>query len=273
MKITYPEFKRSRFFFLKYFAGQMVMVLALFATLQVTRPIGAWHFALSWLHLVLLPIAFCVGVQVPVALHNAVHFNIKPRWLNELVGELCGFFVLFGMGPFRISHALHHRHPDTDLDPHPPVGKSFWYFLSTTQLNTIRVIARHYFELHGKSRQTYATMVVQMLCYYVGLVLRPWCWLLVLGPTVFVTFFVPAYLANLIVFAHINWATHQTLADGSVVIVNLNHNWYYKVLNVIASGAYFHLNHHHRPNLYNPQLLETRAATHLSAPMVQVVGQ
>jgi fatty acid desaturase len=212
---------------------------------------------LSLSHLALLPFAFIFGLQVPVALHNAVHFNIKPRILNEIVGEVCGFFVLFGMAPFRISHVLHHANADDhDLDPHPPMGKSFFYFLSTTQMNSIRVIANQYFSIHQRNRKTISIMALQMPVYYIGLAARAFIWWKLLGPTFFVAFFIPAYITNLVVFAHINWATHQTLSSGEVVIVNLNHNLYYKAVNFLGAGAYYHLNHHLKPGLYNPSIME-----------------
>ena len=236
------------------------MLLMILLTALVVEILGSsFQFVLNLhlSHLLILPFAFCFGLQVPVLLHNTVHHNIKPKWLNELLGELCGFFVLFGMAPFRISHTLHHAYPDDhELDPHPPEGKSFLHFLANTQLNTIKTIANRYFEFHGRSYKTYAIMGFQMFFYYIGLILRIAAWYKVLGPTLFVTFYIPAYLTNLIAFAHINFATHQTLPSGEVIIVNLNHNIYYKTVNLIGSGAYFHKNHHINPSLYNPSLLE-----------------
>lgn len=67
--------------------------------------------------------------------------------------------------------------------------------------------------------------------------------------------YAPAYLTNVLVFAHINFATHKTNADGSTEIINLNHNMWYKTVNFFGSGVYFHKNHHVRPNLYDPSTL------------------
>lgn len=252
--ISFKNFRKDPFFFLKYFSVQMViMVSAAF----LVKDIAHAGLELSWMHLLSLPLAFAFGLQIPVALHNAVHSNIKPKLVNEIIGELCGFFVLFGMAPFRISHILHHANSDDEeLDPHPPMGKSFLWFLATTQMNTIRVIGNQYFSIHGKNKKTLTIMGLQMPVYYIGLAARVFIWWKILGPTYFVAFFVPAYLTNLVVFAHINWATHQTLPNGEVVIVNLNHNLYYKTVNLIGAGAYFHLNHHLKPGLYNPSTME-----------------
>src|SRR5690606_6808120 len=105
------------------------------------------------------------------------HYNLSNKTVNEIVGELCGFFVLFGMAPFRISHTLHHAYPDDPVkDPHPPMGKGFAYFLATTQLNTIKVISNVYFEKFGRNKQTYSIMATQMICYYIGLGGRVLIW-------------------------------------------------------------------------------------------------
>lgn len=258
MKISFQEFRRSKYFFFKYFLYQMVIMMIAFSSIYYLKS-GITDFSprLELLHLLFLPFAFVFGVQVPVVLHNAVHFNIKPRKLNEVIGELCGFFVLFGMAPFRISHVLHHANADIKgLDPHPPMGKSFLFFLATTQLNTIKVISRQYFSVHGRSPGTYGIMASQMIFYYIGLGFRALIWFTLLGPTLFLAFYIPAYLTNLVVFAHINFATHVTRENGDVEIINLNHNLYYRIMNVLSSGAYFHKNHHLRPKLYNPSLME-----------------
>lgn len=254
--ISFRNFRTDPFFFLKYFTAQMIVMITLAI---IVKDINHSALSLSFMHLALLPVAFAFGLQVPVALHNAVHFNIRPRLLNEIIGEICGFFVLFGMAPFRISHVLHHANADDEeLDPHPPRGKGFLWFLGTTQLNSIRVIGNQYFAIHGRNNKTYSIMAAQMPVYYVGLLCRLFIWWKLLGPTMFVAFFIPAYITNLVVFAHINWATHQTLPSGEIVIVNLNHNLYYKTVNFLGAGAYFHLNHHLRPGLYNPSTMEAQ---------------
>lgn len=267
MKVSFAEFRKNPYFFLKYFSTQMIVMIALSLIAVLTLGTSQEYIPhLKSYHFLMLPFAFCFGLQVPVLLHNVVHYNVKPKWLNEILGELCGFFVLFGMAPFRISHTLHHAYPDDhEKDPHAPEGKSFLHFLSATQLNTIKTIANKYYEFHGRSFKTYSIMGIQMACYYVGLVLRGYLWFKVLGPTMFVAFYVPAYLTNLIVFAHINFATHKTLPTGEVVIVNLNHNLYYKTINFIGSGAYFHKNHHTNPNLYNPSLLKVEKPQYVTS--------
>ncbi len=252
MSIDWRNFKRDPHFFLKYFFTQMVTSLALFVGLHQVRAPFAEGLQVTVWHLPLILASIVLGVMIPSLLHNAVHFNLRRRWLNEVVGELGGFFVLFGLGPFRISHFLHHAFADSERDPHPPRGKRFLPFLLTTQMETIKVIRKAYLDMHGDDRRTQTILFVEMGFYYVSMIARLACWLWLLGPTLFVCFYLPAYLTNLVVFAHINFATHQTQDDGSVAIVNLNHNAYYKVVNLVGSGVYFHKNHHLKPSAFNP---------------------
>lgn len=252
MKIKWATFKTDPYFFLKYFSFQMVVALSLFGILYLFRGSDLPAFDFSPTLLLLLPLAFVAGVKIPVILHNAVHENFTPRWLNETIGEVCGFFVLFGLAPFRISHILHHAHADTPQDPHPPEGKGFLHFLTTTQLNSIRVIRRKYLDYHGSSFQTHAILVIEMAFYYIGIVARVGVWVWLLGPTLVLFFYLPAWLTNLLVFAHINFATHVKVGADQYALINLDSNWYYRVVNFLGDGAYYHKNHHRWPKLINP---------------------
>jgi fatty acid desaturase len=252
MKIDWRTFRSDKNFFLKYFFMQMVTSLLLMCGLVLLRDVSSMQLTWQPELFYLLPLAFVLGIQLPALLHNAVHFNIKPKWLNEIIGELGGFFVLFGLGPFRISHFLHHAFSDSDRDPHPPLGLKFFPFLVQTQLNTIQVIREEFLNRHRRDWISHAILFTEMSFYYVSLLARVGVWIFALGPNLFVYFYLPAYITNVLVFAHINYATHETQPDGSVVIVNLNRTWYHKLVNVIGSGVYFHKNHHERPHLYNP---------------------
>lgn len=254
MKITMRSFLTDKRFFLKYFSLQMIATIVLALAVYHLKGLSL-DYTFSWSWLYFLPFTFIIGVQIPVILHNAVHYNIPNKTLNEIIGELCGFFVLFGMGPFRISHSLHHAYPDDPKkDPHPPMDKGFLHFLATTQLNTIKVISNVYFDKFGRNLSTRSIMITQMICYYIGLGGRVFIWFSLLGPSNFVHFYLPAYLVNLVVFAHINYATHQPDGNGGHEIINLDSNLYYKTLNIISSGAYYHQNHHDFPKRYNPMV-------------------
>lgn len=258
MKIDWKGFKTDRYFFLKYFSLELIGVSALFAALYAWKGPLAMELQLTWKHLLLLPLAFILGVKLPVALHNAVHGNFRPRALNEGLGILGGFFVLFGFAPFRISHILHHAFADTEFDPHPPEGKGFTHFLTTTQINSILVIRRKFLAFHGDNLMTHTILVTEMAIYYAGIAARVACWLWILGPTLMVALFFPALAINIVTFAHINFATHVKKADGTYEMLNLNENWYHKMVNFIGDGAYFHKNHHEQPRLINPRYAHAR---------------
>ncbi len=255
MKVDWRTFRSDRYFFFKYFLVQMITSLMILGILAYS--FYPFHITFEWNPwlILLLPFMIIIGIQLPAMLHNAVHFNIKPRWLNEVIGEVGGFFVLFGLGPFRISHFLHHAFADSRRDPHPPQGHNFPMFLATTQLNTIRVIREEFFKAHGRQWSSHVILISEMIFYYISLMARIAVWFLVFGPTLFVFAYLPAYITNVLVFAHINYATHETQADGTVKIINLNRTWFHKLVNVVGSGVYFHKNHHERPNLYNPSRL------------------
>jgi len=252
MKINWKSFKSDPYFFFKYFFIQMLTSLLIFGALLNYKEEIHLMPQLHWSHFIFLPFALVIGVQLPAILHNAVHRNIKPLALNDIIGELVGFFVLFGLGPFRISHILHHAYADSESDTHPPHGKNFAWFLMTTQMNTIKVIRQKFLDQHGHHFKNHLILIVELFFYYISLLCRVGIWFLIFGPEFFLAFYLPAYIVNVLVFAHVNYATHATQDDGSVKIINLNNHWYYKLINNIGSGVYFHANHHHSPNLYNP---------------------
>jgi len=64
--------------------------------------------------------------------------------------------------------------------------------------------------------------------------------------------YIPSYLSMTLFFAHFNYYTHRPRGKDSVEILNLNYNPFYKFLNFLSFGAYFHKNHHRKPSLFNP---------------------
>ena len=54
--------------------------------------------------------------------HDATHYRLlKPRWLNDLVGRMCGMVVGVSMCTYRVVHRLHHNHLYQDQDPDIPL--------------------------------------------------------------------------------------------------------------------------------------------------------
>ena len=85
----------------------------------------------------------------------------------------------------------------------------------------------------------------------------------------FFIFYVPSFMGMVGIFAHINYACHRDHEDGSVEIVNLNHNLYYKIANFITLGGYYHKNHHLNMNLFDPRELNTKRS---KVPLISVPG-
>jgi stearoyl-CoA desaturase (delta-9 desaturase) len=105
------KFVKDKNFLLKYFIGNIVVFSTLIGVLLLSKQIS---FApkLGLMPLLLVPLGVIWGLVVSTAFHNASHKNIKPLWLNELVGELAGAYTLEGMRNFSVGQMLHHMHSD-----------------------------------------------------------------------------------------------------------------------------------------------------------------
>lgn len=67
-----------------------------------------------------------------VLAHDAAHYRLFPqRWLNDLVGGLCGALAGISMRTYRVVHRLHHNHlygpqdPDIPLHGGYPRGRAY----------------------------------------------------------------------------------------------------------------------------------------------------
>jgi len=255
MKITYSQFRKDKYFFLKYFIFQFSYSLAL-AALGYYIYDFSQSYSFSLEHLLLIPVAFVFGMQLPVWFHNSCHLNFKKMWMNDLVGEFCGYFVLYGNGAFRICHPMHHANPDVDgKDTHNPQGQTYWQFVLGSQVTAIKCVMSEYFTRFGKNPETITIMAVQMVFYYASILIRVVSFWLLLGPTLFIFFFVPTLITQFLAFAHLNYVTHIENEDGEIEIINKDGGVFYTVMNFLSNGAYYHKNHHMKPNLYNPKYL------------------
>jgi len=186
-------------------------------------------------------------------MHNCAHKNIKPLWLNNLIGEVCGVFMIYGFKGFALAHMFHHLHPDDpQMDPHPPQGKNFLSFVVSPIKSTLVVVERVYYKIYGENKGTKRNILIQLVLFNLCLIARTFFWFLLLGPKYFLIAYLPVYLANIFVFAHINFAAHREREDGQNEILNINHNLYYKFVNAVSFGGYFHKTHHLKPGLFNP---------------------
>ena len=222
---------------------------------------AAWqgHFAVGPRELLLLPaVGIVVGLQSAWLMHNAAHESIKPAWLNRLVGELTGLHQLSGFPGWAVHHIIHHQNPDDPLkDPHPPALLKFREYFWQMGPLMARVAHNAYFELWGESEHTRRQwkMVVwtSLVCRYA----RNAFLLILLGPVAFVLGFIVSKLVNYAWYVHFNYYTHQPNEDGEIEILNLNHNFYYRLMNATMAGIYFHRNHHKKASLFNPRMLDS----------------
>lgn len=211
---------------------------------------------LSARSLLFLPLAFLCGIQIPVFMHNCTHANFRSRLVNNVLGELSSLFILMGLDIVRINHSLHHAFADTQRDPHDPTGKSFFAFIFTAQVMGVRVIRDCYLSFHGDTAWNRGLFNASIVLQYLGHALRLTVWYLFFGPGLFIAFYLPSFLTFSLAFAHVNYITHRKNAAGEVEVLNKNDNAYYRFVNFIGSGVYFHKNHHRRPRLLNPMALE-----------------
>lgn len=255
MHSYWNKFRKNRLYLLNYFIISALIVASL-VLLQVFFLVD-WHsytnFQLSYKGLLLLPLGLIIGVQIPAIMHNCVHGNFKQKWMNRVVGELAGIYILLGMAAFEINHRMHHVHSDTDLDPHNPEGKPFFSFFFANNFGGTEPVLRKFLQFHGDTGKNRLIFKAIVFFHFINVPLRILFWLFLLGPSLFLTFFLPSYLFHMFVFAHINYYTHETFDGGPAEVYNLNSNLYYRFVNFFGSGVYFHKNHHINPNHYNPQ--------------------
>lgn len=290
----YRQFLRDPFFLLKYnVVNILVLSLASVVLLRTWSSIGEslhswllllcvlpmalpnfWTISFSALSLVavslyfgmftmnladlwLVPVGALVGLQSAFLMHNAAHGNVRPGWLNRLVGELCGLHQLMGFPGWTVPHIKHHQSPDDpDKDPHPPGHMSFARYLDQMFVQMARAARNTFFEQWGERKDVgriwAAISYAGMLARYSRTVFL----LLLLGTKVFVLGYVVSKLVNMVWYVHFNYATHRPKADGSVEILDLDHNWYYKAINAFMPGVYYHKSHHARASLFDPRKLD-----------------
>ncbi len=253
-------FKKDAFHFLKYFSLNAVVFGFLAFVLWKTNGLGG-SLSMNATVMLLIPVGLVTGLVSATAFHNASHGNIKPRRLNALIGELTASFSLEDLRCFRVGHMLHHIHTDDpELDPHPPKGLTFFGFIMSSRQKTIECISRLYYQAHGAGPAQRRNVLAQIILFHVAALAKVVFWFLLFGKTGFLFFFVPAYLAYFFGFAHLNYASHQDDEHGVAEVSNHDGTLFYRVMNFLTSGGYYHRNHHLAPGLYNPSKLSRAKA-------------
>lgn len=195
------------------------------------------------------------GIQSAALMHNTAHNNIRTRWLNSLVGEICALQQLVGMTEWAVAHILyHHKYPDDpDRDPHPPEGKTFFRFIVRMKFETSMFIEKSYYEKWGKTKESQENWQKGGLLILSTNILRASFWFFLLGPTYYLLFFIPAHLMNNLTYAHFNYYTHRPDSNGFFSAINCEDKGIMKIINFLTYGSYYHKNHHINPRLFNPK--------------------
>jgi len=254
--------KKNKFFLTGYFFAQTLFFAMLCLTLarfELSLDLKFDHFPLY----LIIP-AFFIGIKLPTMMHNCFHENYSK--FNYLIGEFTSFFVLMGFGIMCINHTLHHGFADTESDPHSPHDKSFLTFFFTAIFSGSHIIENRYLDIHGRTYLTRSLFKLNILLHYIGIPLRLLAWFYLLGPELFVYLYIPAFFIYLFAFSHVNYITHAKNDEGETVILNKDSNPWYKLINALGDGVYYHKNHHQYPKLFNPKFVKGQYAE----PLAQV---
>ncbi len=240
--------------------GLVLFVLPSFSLIFLS---GLFYLLLMWIvqpealtlaSVALVPVGILAGTISAALMHNAAHGNFRRAWENRGWGELCGLFQLTGFAGWCISHFIHHAAPDNpEKDAHAPGDMTFRKYMNAMGRLMKANLTSKYFEIFGDNPHSRATW--SLVGWLLPLVRysRIAFILSLLGPTAFVMLYVPFKIANTMIYGDFNYRTHRPTADGGYEILNLNHNVWYKLLNAISFGSYFHKNHHRTPNVFNPR--------------------
>lgn len=194
------------------------------------------------------------GMASSAYMHNAAHLNFKPKWMNKVIGELCSLLQFVGYKEWKISHDIHHKYPDDIVnDPHPPGDLPYWNFVLFMKYRIVKKMEYHYYKLWGNTSKSKTIWNVTGLITFMTSLLKTVTCFILMGPVIFVYFFIPTYIVNMWVNADLGYVAHRPTAHGDWKIYDLNDKWIHKLINFVALGGYYHKTHHLKPYLVNPQ--------------------
>lgn len=199
-----------------------------------------------------VPAALVFTFPFSALIHSASHGSIRPRWLNRPVGELMGVIQLSGFPDWKITHVLHHTHTDhPELDPHPPLKKTYWEFALGMRDSVMKAYLKYYFKVFGQNDKSMQALNRFKWASLAAVSMKLTFWFLVLKPQFFAFFFLTSVAFKMTHWAWFNYSTHRPVENG-VQIHNLT-KYGYKFVNLIGFGLYYHDNHHASPMLFNPK--------------------
>lgn len=252
------KFYADRYLHIRSFSANLVVSAVMCAALYKFHSPEFYQLSIKPWHFALIPLGIYLGGLSAVFIHNATHDSFPNKWLNTAAGYLAGMHQLWGFMGWKLIHLVHHLYSDNlAMDPHPPGDKSFWDFTKVMFLHSSAKISERYREHWGHGVRTKILHKAVLITFTALAAVNLVFWYLLLGPTAFVFFYIPSYIANHLLFADVNYSAHpKDPVTGETKAGNLNHNLYYKLANLAWCGIYFHGNHHRRPNLFNPRYME-----------------
>lgn len=261
------RFYTDPYLHIRSFSLNLIISAALCAAAYAIHNPEFYRLSFAAWQLLLIPLGVYAGGMSAVFIHNATHGSFRHRQLNRLCGELAGLHQLWGFTGWKLIHLVHHHYSDdVAMDVHPPKGMTFWKFTQNMFLYSSVTINKRYREHWGTGRRTRIMQKSVMFIFTALAVMNLLFWMLLLGPAGFILFYIPSYITNHLLFAHINYYAHpQDEATGNTAPANLNHNLYYKLANLFWCGIYFHGNHHRRPLLFNPRYMPPSRSERMSA--------
>lgn len=233
-------------FLISSFAGALLST-AFFATKMLLEGVPLSPADWIW-----IPIGIYWGmVNVPL-IHNCAHRSFRPRWINRFLGEFFSLQILSSYPGFEILHLRHHRYADDpEWDPHPNYDQTFWQYMNGLKRSLGRAYRKLYFQTWGDDATARRNLGWFLALIPIGRVVRAHLILSILGGKYFCLFFIPAFLANQLTYAHINYFTHPK-DKGEPEIVDLEAGGY-RLLNAILFGIYRHRAHHRNPGRFFPK--------------------
>lgn len=159
--------------------------------------------------------------------HKSFNAPIWYEWYVLILGSLTGGGPLLGWAGV---HRLHHKHSDTEHDPHAPKHVGFWKVVTST-FKVPHIERRFIRDLLRNPRVMWAYR------YHKYLRLAAFSLVLVLPLEWFFVFVLSPMIYGYIGFGLINAFAHTK--DGA----RNSH-----LINIFAGGDGFHKNHHERPS-------------------------
>lgn len=223
---------------------------------------------LAWWNLLLVLLGVLVGLYSTTFMHIATHNSIPNKYLNRFIGELCGLHQLMTFNGWAIAHLLHHKSPDDpEFDPHPPQQLTYWQYANFMKHSILRVIDNAYYTSFAndpEAKKIYRRVIIISM---LNKLLRGVFWLILLGPFIFNLVYITSFITQMLFYTHFNYYTHRPDKNGKMQILNLYEGWYYRIINKMLFGIYYHKNHHLSARVLNPSTLGLIEEEYISYPV------